>query len=179
MHRRIEAEGEVDVPYRTLVKNLKNLGIHDPTESPGRSQAWEQRDDEDSAEDDDQEETDAGDEPNRETTQEATSESEPEATTETGQEPHPEPDQEDVDAGDEQADPVATVIDVDDPADATSFQDLATPDWLTEASFHTAIEMSEDAAEFSENLGWGDPDDLQLMVEVLGLEDEFGGNSDV
>jgi len=32
MHRRID----VDVPYRTLQKNLKRFGIHDPTDPPGK-----------------------------------------------------------------------------------------------------------------------------------------------
>lgn len=40
MHRNLD----VDVPYRTLLKNLKNLGIHDPTESPGRSQSQDHGD---------------------------------------------------------------------------------------------------------------------------------------
>lgn len=187
MHRRIEEDGEVDVPYRTLVKNLKRLGIHDPTESPGRSQAWEQRDDEDvdgasetteatetteTTETTEASETEAG--------QEATPEPEPEPTEEPEPEPHPEPDQEDgaEDDVDDEADRVAGVIDVDDPADATEFEDLATPDWLAEASFHVALEMSDSAEDFAENLGWGDPEDLQLMVEVLGLEDEFAGDPD-
>lgn len=178
MHRRIEEDGELDVPYRTLVKNLKSLGIHDPTESPGRSQAWEQRDEvEEDGADEATETTEAA-----ETTEtsETTSTSETEADQEATPEPHPEPDQEDgaEDDVDDEADRVAAVIDVDDPADATEFEDLATPDWLAEASFHVALDMSDDAEEFAGNLGWGDPKDLQLMVEVLGLEDEFAGDPD-
>ena len=178
MHRRIEEDGELDVPYRTLVKNLKSLGIHDPTESPGRSQAWEQRDeDEEDGADEATETTEAA-----ETTEtsETTSTSETDPGQEATPEPDPEPDQEDgaEDDVDEEADRLATVIDVDDPADATEFEDLATPDWLAEASFHVALDMSDDAEEFAGNLGWGDPEDLQLMVEVLGLEDEFAGDPD-
>ena len=195
MHRCIEDEGEVDVPYRTLQKNLKRLGIHNPTESPGRSQAWEQRDDADGAEDDDDdvdeatETTEAAETTETSETsstsetegdQEATLEPAPEPTGEPELEPHPEPDQKDGAEGDvdEEADRVAAVIDVDDPADATEFEDLATPDWLAEASFHVALEMSDSAEEFAGNLGWGEPEDLQLMVEVLGLEDEFAGDFD-
>lgn len=167
MHRRIEDEDEVDVPYRTLHKILKSLGIHDPTESPGRGQASEQRDDA---------ETDADQPTEAEADQETTPDPEPEPTQEPGPEPHTEPDQEEgaEDDVDEDAGRVAAVIDVDDPADATEFDDLATPDWLAEDSFHLALEMSDDAEEFAGNLGWGDPEDLQLMVEVLGL-DAFGG----
>ena len=69
-------------------------------------------------------------------------------------------------------------IDVDDPADVTDFEDLATPDWLKGASWSLALEMSDSAEEFAGNLGWGDPEDLQLMVEVLGHEDEFAGDLD-
>lgn len=194
MHRRIEDEGEVDVPYRTLVKNLKSLGIHDPTESPGRSQAWEQRDDADGAEGDDDGVDEAtettGASETTETTEttstteteadpEATPEPDQEATEEPAPEPHPEPETEDVDEDEsDQADRVAAVIDVDDPEDATEFEDLATPDWLKGASWSLALEMSDNAEEFAGNLGWGDPEDLQLMVEVLGLEDEFAGDPD-
>lgn len=32
MHRQLE----IDVPYRTLLKNLKRLGVHDPTDPPGK-----------------------------------------------------------------------------------------------------------------------------------------------
>lgn len=192
MHRRIEDEGEVDVPYRTLVKNLKSLGIHDPTESPGRSQAWEQRDDANDAEDDDDDVDEATETTEASETTETTStsetedgreaipEPEPEPTEEPAPEPHHEPGQEDgaEDDVNEEADRMAAVIDVDDPADATEFEDLATPDWLAEASFHVALEMSDSAEEFAGNLGWGDAEDLQLMVEVLGLEDEFAGDPD-
>ncbi|QBI90063.1 uncharacterized protein ChaoS9_290 [Halobacterium phage ChaoS9] len=190
MHRRIEEDGELDVPYRTLVKNLKSLGIHDPTESPGRSQAWEQRDeDEKDGADEATETTEAAETTETsETTstsetepgQEATPEPDPEPTGEPEPEPHREPEQEDgaEDDVDDEADRVAAVIDVDDPADATEFEDLATPDWLAEASFHVALDMSDDAEEFSGNLGWGDPEDLQLMVEVLDLEHEFAGDPD-
>ena len=178
MHRRIEEDGELDVPYRTLVKNLKSLGIHDPTESPGRSQAWEQRDED--GEDGADEATETTEAAETTETSETTSTSETDPGQEATPEPDPEPDQEDgaEDDVDEEADRLATVIDVDDPADATEFEDLATPDWLAEASFHVALDMSDDAEEFAGNLGWGDPEDLQLMVEVLGLEDEFAGDPD-
>jgi hypothetical protein len=43
MHRRID----VDVPYRTLVKNLKRFDIHDPTDPPAKIQACRQQDDSD------------------------------------------------------------------------------------------------------------------------------------
>jgi hypothetical protein len=172
------------------VESLKGLGNRDPTESPGRSQAWEQRDEvEEDGADEATETTEAAETTETsETTstsetepgQEATPEPEPEPTGEPEPEPHPEPDQEDgaEDDVDEGSDRVAAVIDVDDPAEATEFEDLATPDWLAEASFHVALDMSDDAEEFAGNLGWGDPEDLQLMVEVLGLEDEFAGDPD-
>jgi hypothetical protein len=34
----------------------------------------------------------------------------------------------------------------------------STTDWLAEASFHVALDMSDSAEEFAANLGWGDRD---------------------
>lgn len=67
---------------------------------------------------------------------------------------------------------VRAVIDVGHPDDVEGFEDLATPDWLDEGTFYTALEMAADADEFAEAIGWGDPEDLELMVDLLGLLDE-------
>lgn len=65
------------------------------------------------------------------------------------------------------------LIEPEDPADVDSFDDLQTPEWLAEASFHVALDMSNTAEEFAKNLGWGDPEDLERMVELLGYEAEL------
>lgn len=54
-----------------------------------------------------------------------------------------------------------------------SFEDLATPDWLDEASFYQAVDMSEDVGELQEVLGWDDQARVETLVEVLDLEEEI------
>lgn len=62
-----------------------------------------------------------------------------------------------------------------DPAEADSFEDLDTPDWLVGTSFELALEMADTPEEFAEHLGWGEPEKLEAMAEVVGLEDELVG----
>lgn len=65
MYRNVE--DEIDAAYRTLQKNLKRFDIHDPTDPPGKKQAWENREKTpvpgDNGDDADDEATDADDEP--------------------------------------------------------------------------------------------------------------------
>jgi len=61
---------------------------------------------------------------------------------------------------------------VDDPAAVDGFQDLATPEWLDEGSFYQGVEMAAHIDELAEVLGWPAPERLDLIIELLGLEDE-------
>lgn len=142
MHRALD----VDVPYRTLQKNLKKFGIHDPV---GRDEATVQPNEVDPSDADVDEES-------------ATSEDDSDE----------EADVEDV-AVDEV--PSQTDPRVDDPVDVESFADLATPDWLDEHSFYAGVEMADDIDGLAEVLGWDAPDRLERMVELLDIEADLNG----
>lgn len=154
---------DVDAAYRTLINNLKRFGIHDPTNPPGRRQANQQRADE-AVPDDDPDEESADDDDQGDLDDEFDA------------------DETDAGAGDDAASedaddpvPLASVVTADPPTDANSFDDLDVPDWLGESTFHIALQMSETPAEFAENLGWGDPNDLEAMVNIIGESEAFAG----
>ncbi|WP_133304651.1 hypothetical protein [Halonotius aquaticus] len=181
MHRRIEREDEVDVAYTTLVNTLKKVGIHDPEQRESNETDGETDDaGEESVDPDDPgvdaEDTNPHDVGTEQRDDDDSTESEPDDESPEGaRSSESDPDQS---MGAVDDDRIHDVIVVDDPEDATEFSDLATPDWLLAKSFHIALELSDSSDDFAENLGWGDPEELRLMVETIGLEDELGGEPD-
>ena len=185
MHRQIERNDDVDVAYTTLVNTLKKVGIHDPQRD---RQATESGDDNESDTDDpaddpvvgtdepaidDDGDSDAGDD------QQAVKNETDNTDTQDDARDDREGDTDSADGDEtEENDPRQAVVTVDDPEAAETVADLATPGWLTEASFHVALEMSDTAAEFADNLGWGDPDELRVMARVIGEADALGGGGD-
>lgn len=191
MHRRVTADG-VDVPYRTLHNNLKEFGIHDPTESPGRQQSGPEPDagsdkeaEADASESDESE--DVVEETVNETVEDKSADvsgEEPaDETTEPAETDWVEPDDATaaVDGGQEDdTDDEDSFFGfaVDGPADVEEYADLETPEWSDEDSFYAALDMSDSPEEFSEILGGGDPETLRQVVEALGREDAFTGGRD-
>lgn len=57
--------------------------------------------------------------------------------------------------------------------ETVTFADLATPDWMVEASFHVALEIASTPSEFAEKLGWGTAEDLLVMVALVDELDAF------
>jgi transposase-like protein len=151
---------DVDAPYRTVHNWLLELEIHDPTTRDAGRESGAGDEADDSEESRDSHDSDESDE--AEDTEKPTP----------GRGPSAEGEDEDKDVVDEE---VLALIRPDDPADVDSFEDLKTPGWLAEASFYVALDMSETAEEFAENLGWGEPADLERMVGVLGRDDELAG----
>lgn len=172
MHRRLEADEDApNFAYRTLVKNLKRFDFHDPTDPPGKhhgkggpssSDADGSDDGDETAEDDEQDSRDddrdvpAADEGS------------------TARTDDPEGDDTAADREDDRDRPAPdSLIVVDDPDAADSFDDLATPEWLTEASWELALGMAPDAETFADKLGWGDPAALAAMVDLLGRREDL------
>lgn len=163
MHRQLDE----DIPYRTLLKNLKRLDIHDPTESPGRQQNEQAADgDADASEDDDSEAVDEAIDGAEEPAE--TDVVEPDENATEAVEGEQEDDAEDSFFG----------FAVEDPADVEEYADLETPEWSDEDSFYTALDMAATPEEFSNYLGGGDPETLRKLVEALGREDAFMGGRD-
>lgn len=146
MHRQVD----VDVPYRTLHKNLKRFDIHDPTESPGRSHG--KGGPESSTDDSDDDQDDAGDDTDLEKDV---------------------PDGADQDDA-EEAYAHEELLAVDRPEDVDDFRDLSTPDWLREGSFYRAVEMSDDVDELVAALGWDEPATVAEIVGLLDVEVDVG-----
>ena len=187
MHRRIERDDDVDVAYTTLVNTLKKVGIHDPQRD---RQATKPVDDDESADDDepadepvvgtdeppieDDGDSDAGDDQQASKNETSDTDSQDDARGDR------DGDTDSAASGETEGsdDQRQAVVTVDEPEAAETVADLATPEWLTEASFHVALEMSETAAEFADNLGWGDPEELRVMAEVIGEGDRLGGEDD-
>jgi hypothetical protein len=205
MHRQID----VDVPYRTLQKNLKRFDVHDPTDPPGKKRSWDHRDDQD--------------DPSKGTSDDADDvggddqvycgvcgdgfDSERGLKIHHGRSDDHEGDADiwqtpvdvDEDAGDTPAeearedqngddhrdigdDSVGSETPSDpDPKDRSveSFEDLSTPDWMDEASFFAAVEMADDVEELADTLGWPEHDRLDEIVELLEIKEDLYGPEEV
>lgn len=163
MHRRIKAEDIVDIPYRTLLKNLKNFGIHEPDER--RSQNVDERNESrepssasTTADVDDETENVPETDPEAQPDRDAPVDTPEEAVSSGGN-------------GDEDVDvDVRAIITVDNPDEVDSFADLATPSWLDEGSFFSAVDMADDVDELAEVLGWHEPEQLTIVVDLLDLD---------
>jgi len=137
MHRQID----IEMPYRTLLKNLKRFDIHDPTESPGRGQANRERNSADE-------------------TAESTDESDDDvdaSETEEG-------------SGDTDSIPYPSLLAVDDLDEVDSYQDLNPPGWMDEHSLYAAADMAHDIDSLADALGWHELDRIEFIVDVLDLE---------
>lgn len=140
MHRQIDA----DIPYRTLLSNLKKLGIHSP-----------EADEPDESVDGSVETDESKDSDGSETGQQQEGGGVPDNKSLSS------PDSEDVD--------VESLLLVDNPEDVSSFSDLDTPEWLNAGSFYSGVEMADNVDELSEILGWQDTEALAVVVEVLDI----------
>ena len=54
--------------------------------------------------------------------------------------------------------------------ETAEFGDLDTPDWLDEASFYAAADMSTTIDELAETLGWQEQDRLEEIVQALDID---------
>jgi len=168
VHRALNREVDEDVPYRTVHNWLIKLDIHDPNPRGTTSTSESEPATESEPANDDEPEV-ATEDPAETLVDEDDQRDEP-ADVDEADDPNDEPDEVD--------EPARDVITVADPADVDSFADLATPDWLDEGTFHAALDMSDSAEEFAENLGWGDPEDLRAMVDLLGVGGGFEGGDE-
>lgn len=174
MYRRVK--DDIDGEYRTLLNTLKRLGIHEPGKRNAGHTQSDSSDESgaDSAESDETRSPDANDvdeDESQPAVETAGEDDEKESNGEVDHDQSEEPAAES--SGDEPGPDASDVVVVDDPAGATEFADLRTPEWLAEASWEVALSMSDTADELAENLGWGEPEKLRVMIEVLGREDEF------
>jgi len=168
MHRNLE----IDVPYRTLVKNIKRFDFHDPTDPPGKrhgkggpkpsTEAEPEPKSDDQEDDEDQDDTTEADETETAEADDVGTDRVDEAVQDKpAAEPEPEPENPQAQLG------------VDDPAAGESFHNLDTPDWLDEASFYQAVDMADDVKKLGECLGWEKYDRLKRMVELLGVDERL------
>jgi hypothetical protein len=160
MHRQAQQDG-YEIPYRTLLKNLKRFDIHDPEshvdddDSEGVFECHEcdyETDSErglkihisrshDSADESDEDDLTATDENESEV-----SESQPHSETQVA----------DVDGGDQER----------------TYEDVA-PEWLDEASFWQAVEMADDLEGFGDVLGWEDYEVLDELIQVTNAGEDL------
>lgn len=155
-----------DVPYRSLLTWLKDLDIHEPDQSHTKARSKHA---------------------SRAATGDADTSEEPERDDPEGDPAVDCADRDDVDVEDEECGPTdedtgddaddgAVDVDLDRvlggraPGDVTGFDDIQTPDWLSEAALHVAVPMSDDAGELATNLGWEDVEAVAAMVQLLDLD---------
>jgi len=62
----------------------------------------------------------------------------------------------------------------EDTALESEFDDLA-PEWLDEASYYNAVELSEDLEDLADTLGWDDRDQLAALVKATGVDKDLPG----
>jgi len=164
MHRRLD----IDVPYRTLLKNLKRLGIHDPARSPEAPADP----DEGGLGSDERDSEDGRDGTEQPVSRDADETTATAVDTDAGADTDEEPSHARSGAESQSREEHLAALGVDDPAAVDGFQDLATPEWLDEGSFYQGVEMAAHIDELAEVLGWPAPERLDLIIELLGLEDE-------
>lgn len=147
MHRNID---DVDVAYRTLVSYLREFDIHKPQfdEADTNPDADDESPESEADSDSDTDDSDA--EPPSDS-----ADSEPDT--------------------DHQGYEFEHLLAVDSPDEVAGFGDLATPDWLREASFFTAVDEADNVDDLKTALGWGDPEDLSEMVRLLDAD--LGGKA--
>lgn len=128
-----------EIPYRTLVNRLRSLGIHDPAESSRApaSQSAPSNISTDTAEED-------------------------VATTAVER-----VDDAAVDSVDYPIPDAVRLTSVRDADTVSGFSDIDTPDWLDEGTFYAVLDTASSIDEFAETLGWGTPDDLRLILDLL------------
>lgn len=157
------------VSYSNVRTWTKKLGIHDP-DAPAPPQMPDV-----GPEPDDYGDEDAADEPptDDEDVDAPADESDPSDTEDISEtdDPGPSPrDQLVEEISPERLNAVAPGV---DPQSEVSFADLGTPDWMVEASFYVALDIAATPEEFAEKLGWGNAEDLALMVALLDDLEEF------
>jgi hypothetical protein len=162
MHRDID----IEVPYRTLLKNLKRLGIHDP--KPASNDTGDHVDE--STGDEAAKRDGSGDEAGDKT---------PDSSSDSdgGSDPSsPEPPSSEMENGTNPSasaprEDLLDTLGVSDSEAVEEFGDMSTPGWLHEGTFYAAVETAEDIPELTEVMGWDEPELLDLMIELLDLED--------